>query len=53
MLIRVQCARQPVERIRTNGVDVGANELFVTEVAMADEIAAAGDLVKGKSATHC
>jgi len=29
------------------------NELFVTEVAMADEIAAAGDLVKGTSATPC
>ncbi|GCE37329.1 Coenzyme F420-0:L-glutamate ligase Coenzyme F420-1:L-glutamate ligase / domain of unknown function [Rhodococcus wratislaviensis] len=28
--------------------DAQGNELFVTEVAMADEIAAAGDLVKGK-----
>ena len=48
MPTRVQRARQPFERIRTNGVDVRGNELFVTEVAMADEIAAAGDLVKGK-----
>ncbi|AHK31781.1 hypothetical protein [Rhodococcus opacus] len=52
MRTRVQCARQPVERIRTNGVDVGAMNCS-SPVAMADEIAAAGDLVKGTSATPC
>ncbi len=38
----------PVLHAYAGAVDSQGNELFVTEVAVADEIAAAGDLVKGK-----
>lgn len=38
----------PVLHAYAGAVDGQGNELFVTEVAVADEIAAAGDLVKGK-----
>ncbi|WP_408014571.1 coenzyme F420-0:L-glutamate ligase [Rhodococcus xishaensis] len=44
----IGAAGVPVLHAYTGTVDSQGNELFVTEVAVADEIAAAGDLVKGK-----
>ncbi|RVW04976.1 coenzyme F420-0:L-glutamate ligase [Rhodococcus spongiicola] len=44
----IGAAGVPVLHAYTGTVDSQGNELLVTEVAVADEIAAAGDLVKGK-----
>ncbi|HEY0494938.1 MAG TPA: coenzyme F420-0:L-glutamate ligase [Kutzneria sp.] len=44
----IGAAGLPVIRSYAGEVDSQGNELVVTEVALADEIAAAGDLVKGK-----
>ncbi|WP_430333544.1 coenzyme F420-0:L-glutamate ligase [Rhodococcus sp. ACT016] len=44
----IGAAGVPVLHAYAGAVDSQGNELFVTEVAVADEIAAAGDLVKGK-----
>lgn len=46
--VAIGAAGLAVAHAYAGGIDEHGNELFVTEIAIADEIAAAGDLVKGK-----
>ncbi|WP_277829669.1 coenzyme F420-0:L-glutamate ligase [Speluncibacter jeojiensis] len=44
----IGAAGLPVTHAYAGGIDEHGNDLVVTEIAVADELAAAGDLVKGK-----
>nr|WP_084611528.1 coenzyme F420-0:L-glutamate ligase [Tomitella biformata] len=46
--VAIGAAGLAVAHAYAGGADEHGNELFVTEIAIADELAAAGDLVKGK-----